>query len=119
MTHKRFFRFSSQKVVIFHTDVFSLPYNRSRLPLFKLVVRDKYGKLFAPFLLLLLSPGGFKENVSSQLTSIVNTNQEEALPSCFNLSGNNGINGINGGTLACSKGALMSGANLSTKESER
>lgn len=57
--------------------------------------------------------------MSSQLTDIVNTNQEEALLSRFNLSRNNGTNGINGKMLACSKGALMNEADLSKKESER
>lgn len=97
----------------------SLSYDRPRLSGFKLIVRDKYGKLLASFLPFLPSPAGFRESASSQLTDIVNTNQEEALLSSFNLSANNGTNGINGGTLACSKGALMNEAALSKKESER
>lgn len=48
---------------------------------------------------------GFRENVRSQLTDIVNAKQEEALPSNFNLSGNSRTNGINGEMLARSKGA--------------
>lgn len=96
-----------------------LSYERSHLPRFKPIAQGKHGELLASFLPLLPTPGGFRECVSSRLAGVVNANQEEALPSRFNLSGNNRTNGINGGALACSKAALMNEAHLSAEEGER